>query len=55
MKKTYVTPIAEKIEFDYSQQVVASAGQNCLPGALHVGQNNKGSAPECVGGIVWLK
>ncbi len=28
MKKTYETPVAEKIEFQYEEQVVASNGCN---------------------------
>ena len=30
MKKTYETPVAEKIEFCYEDQVVASSGENCI-------------------------
>lgn len=29
MKKTYSTPVAEKIEFRYSDQVVAASGTTC--------------------------
>ena len=55
MKKNYVTPMAEKIEFDYSQQVVASGGHgaNCFPIATGVGSNNQGNDFSCVGGVHW--
>lgn len=55
MKKTYITPIAEKIEFDYSQQVVASGGhgEGCFPMAVGVGSNNQGDNMSCVGGVRW--
>ena len=55
MKKNYVTPIAEKIDFDYSQQVVASGGHgaNCFPVATGVGSNNQGNDFSCVGGVHW--
>lgn len=29
MKKTYVTPVAEKIKFEYRDQVVAASGTGC--------------------------
>lgn len=29
MKKTYETPVAEKIEFCYEDQIVASGGTGC--------------------------
>ena len=29
MKKTYTTPVAEKIEFRYSEQVAATSGLTC--------------------------
>lgn len=29
MKKTYATPVAEKIEFRYSDQIAASGGLTC--------------------------
>lgn len=28
MKKSYKTPVVEKVEFDYKEQVVASSGCN---------------------------
>lgn len=34
MKKAYETPVAEKIEFQYQDQVVASA---CLDVWVHIG------------------
>lgn len=30
MKKSYETPIAEKIEFCYQDQIVASGNQGCI-------------------------
>jgi len=29
MKKTYATPVAEKIEFRYNEQVAATSGLTC--------------------------
>lgn len=29
MKKTYVAPVAEKIEFEYRDQVVVASGVSC--------------------------
>ena len=58
MKKTYVAPYAEKIEFDYTQQVVASAGghgANCFPVAIGVGSNQAGNDVTCVSGVRWTK
>ena len=30
MKKEYTTPVAEKVEFNYREQVVASPGKECI-------------------------
>lgn len=38
MKKTYVTPEAEKIEFDYQEQVVAASSETCDSRWVNVGQ-----------------
>ena len=38
MKKTYETPNAEKISFEYQEQVVASnAGNNCISTWINTG------------------
>ena len=29
MKRNYVSPTAEKVEFNYSEQVVAASGSSC--------------------------
>ena len=58
MKKTYEMPYAEKIEFDYTQQVVASDGSrgaNCFPVATGVGSNQAGDNFSCVGGVTWTR
>ncbi len=51
MKKKYVAPIAEKIEFCYSDQVVASggAGSGCISAWIHTGKNS------CESGNSFLK
>lgn len=36
MKKKYFSPFAEKIEFDYFNQIVASGGSNCYQTVLYV-------------------
>lgn len=36
MKKTYETPVAEKVEFQYQEQVVASTGQ-CVSQWVNIG------------------
>lgn len=36
MKKTYETPVAEKVEFRYSDQVVASGG--CVSRWIYYGE-----------------
>lgn len=38
MKKTYETPVAEKVEFRYQEQVAASAS-NCISAWINVGLN----------------
>ena len=54
MKREYNTPVAEKIEFDYSKQVVASS-QSCkeLPWATSVNQRRDDF--NCVTGITWTR
>lgn len=54
MKKTYNTPVAEKIDFDYRKQVVASS-QSCneLPVATSVNQRRDDF--NCVTGITWTR
>ena len=52
MKKNYVTPIAEKIEFDYTQQVVASGG-GCHERPWATSLNQKSGDLNCVTGITW--
>lgn len=39
MKKTYVTPIVEKVEFNYNETVVASSG-NCRKVWINTGDDN---------------
>ena len=39
MKKSYETPVAEKIEFNYMEQVVASGHTSCLQVWINVGEN----------------
>lgn len=41
-KKTYETPVAEKVEFCYSEQVVASAG------SYATGANDHSSGDNCL-------
>ncbi len=41
MKAKYVTPIAEILEFDYTQTVVASGGQEEQHGDMGVGVSKK--------------
>lgn len=51
MKKTYETPVAEKIEFCYKDQVVAS-GTKCISQWIYTG------ATSCTDGnqhLAWLK
>ena len=38
MKKTYETPVAEKIEFCYEDQIVASLGAGCSYQWSNVGE-----------------
>lgn len=41
MKGTYETPIAEKVEFRYSNQVVASGAQSgCISQWIFTGENS---------------
>ena len=54
MKKTYITPIAEKIEFDYSKQVVAS-GQSCMIVPVATSLNQRRGDFNCVTGITWTR
>lgn len=50
MKKKYVTPVAEKIEFCYSDQVVASGGNDkCISVWVNAGDDS------CVDGNQYLK
>ena len=42
MKKTYETPVAEKMEFDYTQTIVASGGGHHGDKGHGVSQNDKG-------------
>ena len=39
MKKSYETPIAEKIEFCYQDQIVASGNQGCINVWINQGGN----------------
>ena len=39
MKKTYINPVAEKLEFDYSENVMASG---CTPHVIHHGDMGHG-------------
>ena len=54
MKKTYITPTAEKIEFDYSKQVVAS-GESCRKVPVATNVNQRRDDFNCVTGITWTK
>ena len=50
MKKSYETPIAEKIEFCYQDQIVASGNQGCISvwinqGPLSCESDNKFERP----------
>ena len=40
MKKTYVAPVAEKIKFEYKDQVVAASGQSCTSQWINIGNSN---------------
>lgn len=37
MKKTYETPVAEKVTFQYQEQVTASGGQTCTNQWINIG------------------
>lgn len=37
MKKNYETPVAEKVTFQYEEQVVASTGEKCISAWLNAG------------------
>ena len=50
MKRKYVTPKAEKMEFDYSEVVVASG---CY-GGIYEQWNLKGEENGCHGEDVWV-
>ena len=54
MKRTYITPIAEKIEFDYTQQVVAS-GTGCHQIPVSTSVNQRRDDFNCVTGITWTR
>lgn len=43
MKKAYVTPIAEKMDFDYEENVVASGTSGCGGHGYGGGGNNSGN------------
>ena len=49
MKKTYETPVAEKIEFCYEEQVVASGAQGCTNAWVNEG------AESCTSGNSFLQ
>lgn len=40
MKKTYETPAAEKIEFQYEDQMLASSVENCRDVWVNIGVNS---------------
>lgn len=54
MKKAYITPVAEKIEFDYSKQVVAS-DQGCRQLPVATSLNQRRDDFNCVTGITWTR
>lgn len=39
MKKTYETPVAEKVTFQYQEQVTASGGVNCTNQWTNIGDD----------------
>lgn len=54
MKKEYTTPVAEKIDFDYSKQVVASGGSGCSLVPVSTGQQNLQAGFDCVSSYKYI-
>ena len=47
MKKTYETPVAEKIEFCYEEQIVASGTSGCKPLWCYSGDSGCTNSENC--------
>ena len=47
MKKMYGKPEAKKVNFQYSEVLAQSTGQQCINASSHFTTSQKGTCPKC--------